>query len=145
MNTMIQVAEELDSFVEANGTGYDVPKAQLFSIAKTSNGLLKFAKAGEHGDIYKLLASSKSVAVAKASDAIGVLTVGWAAPTDDNDDVTVPPSEHPNRRRVRLLCVASREYVASVLRFQDDNDNPIVDDGKAVGSLAEAIRELVSQ
>jgi len=143
MNTMTEVASELDWFVESNGTGYDVPKAQLFSIAKTEDGL-KFVKANENGDVYDLLTSRKSVTVAKKAYAIGVLTVGWAAPVEDDDHSDLAPSEHPKRRRVRLICVASREDVASVLRFQDDNDNPITDDGQAVGSLANAIRELVS-
>jgi hypothetical protein len=46
---------------------------------------------------------------------------------------------------VRLFIVASRKGVASVLRFRDDPENPITDDGQARGSLADAVQQLFAR
>jgi hypothetical protein len=82
-------------------------------------------------------------------DAAVVLTCGWAAPIarqdhDDQDasDDTVPPSQHPQRRRVRLVVVVCDDGVASVLRFADTPDDIVTDAGSARGSLADAVNNL---
>lgn len=143
--SLLEIATELEASLDADGKGYDTKKAELFSVSFTHNGLL-FSKRSDNGDVYELLGNPFSVHVCATSDAIGVLTCGWAAPvTDDDDDSELPPSVHPKRRRVRLLVCASRDGVASVLRFQDDPDNPITDEGRAVGSLADAVQSLVAQ
>jgi uncharacterized protein YccT (UPF0319 family) len=46
---------------------------------------------------------------------------------------------------VRLLVGADFSGVASVLRFQDDPDKTIVDEGKANGTLAQAVDKLVKK
>ena len=88
-------------------------------------------------------------------DAAVVLTCGWAAPIsrqdhddhDDHDDHEttddeVPPSQHPQRRRVRLVVVVCDDGVASVLRFADTPDDIVTDAGSARGSLADAVNNL---
>jgi hypothetical protein len=89
-----------------------------------------------------------------------VLTCGWAAPIDkshksaddnDNDDdddedddanEKVPPSQHPQRRRVRLVAVVGDQGVGSVLRFADTPKEIVTDAGSARGSLADAVTNL---
>jgi hypothetical protein len=86
-------------------------------------------------------------------DAAVVLTCGWAAPIDrshesDDDDVDldanekVPPSQHPQRRRVRLVVVVGDQGVGSVLRFADTPKEIVTDAGSARGSLADAVTNL---
>ena len=72
---------------------------------------------------------------------IAIETCGWAAPVEFND--LRPPSEHPGRKRVRLVCVANRQGdLASALQFADDCGNPITNpDGQ--GSLSEAVSEAM--
>jgi hypothetical protein len=73
-----------------------------------------------------------------------ILTAGWAAPLESTDENT-PPSQHPQKRRVRLLVHATEFGVATVLRFQDDDDEIVTDEGQARGSLADAVMELMDR
>ena len=100
----------------------------------------------EMGDVYQLLTKvgTRPTKAAKTADALTVTTCGWAAPTDDNDDI--PPSLHPKRRRVALVVTvnpATGETV-SALRFADDPDI-ITDHGQATGSLADAVAHLAAK
>ena len=54
----------------------------------------------------------------------------------------VPPSQHPLRRRVRLVVAVCDRGVASVLRFADTPNDVITDAGAARGSLADAVKDL---
>jgi hypothetical protein len=102
------------------------------------------AQVAEHGDVYDLLESEIARSTAQFADAIVLVTCGWASPrtNDDDADNEIAPSQHPERRRVRLVVTATREHTASVIRFSDDWDNPITDEGQARGSLADAVRDL---
>lgn len=69
--------------------------------------------------------------------ALGVLTCGWAAPVEDGE---IPPSCHPERRRVRLAAIATTDLViGSAVIFQDDIDQPVFDDGSGTGPLRDAL------
>jgi hypothetical protein len=56
-------------------------------------------------------------------------------------DGETAPSQHAERRRVRLTIVANRNEVASVMRCEND-DETVVDYGTAHGSLAVALNEV---
>ena len=64
----------------------------------------------------------------------------------EDDDVAsrLEPSKHPERRRIRLIIGANATGVASVLRFQDNPDEIVTDEGNAQGSLADAVWELLN-
>ena len=101
---------------------------------------------GNHGDIYHLLEDESVVEALLAfkSPRFLILTCGWASPTEGNKDPEGRPSEHPDRRRVRLSLAVSPEQTVSYLRFKDDPKEVIVaDDGR--GTLAEAAQELMKQ
>ena len=78
------------------------------------------------------------------SDYVALVTCGWASPIaqGESDDEQVAPSQHPERRRVRLMVFAGKDGWASVMRFSDTPDETITDDGNARGALAEAIMDL---
>lgn len=94
-------------------------------------------------DVYDLLKSSDTFKIVKDASFFTILTCGWAAPLEELGDNA--PSESPNRRRVRLLVGADFSGVVSVLRFQDDPDETIIDEGKANGTLAQAVDKLVKK
>jgi hypothetical protein len=127
--------------------GFDQRKARLYGVSivdeegarRHDDGALRITFLAEHGDVYELLESPTN-AVVRAFDAAVVLTTGWAAPIGDADDTA--PSEHPQRRRVRLVVVVCDEGVASVLRFADEPEEIITDAGSARGSLADAVAHL---
>lgn len=128
------------------GSIFSIETAHLYSLNETEEGV-KFTFAHQHPDVYDLLDSEFSRQVAQVSDFIVVVTCGWASPIDqdnaDNDEYEgVAPSQHPLRRRVRLVVTASREGMASVLRFADEPDDIVTDEGEARGTLAEAVQQL---
>ena len=95
----------------------------------------------QHPDVYELLEAPGS-GLARMFDAAAVVTTGWAAPLDENGNVNGAPSQHAQRRRVRLTVLVANSGVASVLRFADEPDHVITDPGSATGSLAEAINRF---
>ena len=117
---------------------FDLDHARLYGVNLRGDDLqLSFVL--EHGDIYQLLDVPES-SCARMFDAAALVTCGWAAPIADGEaGPERAPSEHPQRRRVRLVVVVGDAGVASVLRFADDADSPIVDAGQAKGPLAEAV------
>lgn len=112
----------------------------------TANKKMVCCRTGK--DIYYLLDEvSNRLSLIKGYESFSVLTSGWAAPIDDDYDLDepneiIPPSEHPKRRRVRLVVTADDAGVASVLRFSDNPEEIVVDSGLAKGSLADAIDNL---
>jgi hypothetical protein len=113
-------------------------------IADNVDGALRITFLAEHGDVYELLDAPTS-AIARMFDAAVVLTCGWAAPVNDEEsdsEFSGPPSEHPSRRRVRLVVAVCDDGVGSVLRFADSPDEVIRDPGAARGSLADAVTNL---
>jgi hypothetical protein len=138
MSTALQIAEYLDDMDIFGIESTEMKTAGLYSVRGENTMLV-----AEHGDVYEMLESVEAQAVALLSDAVVVRTCGWASPLSDGDEYEgVAPSEHPQRRRVRLLVVAKAGETASVLRFTDDWANPIFDEGQATGSLADAVQSL---
>ena len=120
--------------------------ARAYGINK--NGNLCFL--AKNADVYDLL-EAKETQLVRMFDACLILTTGWASPLGANGEVEGRPSEHPQRRRVRLAIVVSDDVegspvtVANILCFQDDPENPILDLGSASGSLAEAVVNLYTR
>ena len=137
--------------------GFDLKRARLYGISvvdaggvnRLEDGALRITFLAEHGDVYELIDAPTS-AIVRMFDAAVVLTCGWAAPIDrsrdndehDKDDENLPPSQHPQRRRVRLVVVVGDQGVGSVLRFADTPKEIVTDAGSARGSLADAVTNL---
>lgn len=139
MNKALETLKYLDNMDMFGIDTVEAKTSGLYSVSGETTELV-----AEHGDVYDLLDSPISSMVAQLSDSVIVRTCGWAAPraTDGDDDNEVAPSKHPERRRVRLLVCANATDTASVIRFSDDWDNPVFDEGQATGALADAVRSL---
>ena len=153
----IDLATCVESSLHTSLDGFDLPRARLYGVSivnpegvrSNQNGALRISFLAEHGDVYELL-DAPSSAIARMFDAAVVLTCGWAAPIDrtaeDSDDgepaEETPPSQHPQRRRVRLVVSVCDTGVASVLRFADTPNDVVTDAGSARGSLADAVNNL---
>jgi hypothetical protein len=141
---IMELAERVESEVN-NTLGFDLKQALLVSVTDGLFGV-ELSAPLTHGDVYELLESEASMELAKRSEYVAIVTCGWAAPIrEGDDDDEVAPSQHPARRRVRLVVLASRRSVSSVLRFSDTPDEVVTDAGKATGSLADAIHQLISK
>ena len=140
-----ELAEKVESDINST-LGFDLKQALLISVHDGEYGV-ELSAPLSNGDVYELIESDASLELAKRSQFIAIVTCGWAAPlaNDDDDDNQVAPSQHPERRRVRLVVLASRSSVSSVLRFSDTPDETVTDEGKAKGSLADAILNLMAQ
>jgi hypothetical protein len=144
MSDLLEKTEYVESLINKElGEQFDLVRAQLYSVIEEGEGV-SMTLAGEGGDVYELLEREDTAFVAKVSDYMVVLTCGWASPIakDDDEAEAVAPSQHPQRRRVRLVIMANRQGFASVMRFGDDAENTVTDDGQARGSLADALNEL---
>lgn len=86
-------------------------------------------------DVYELLAT---VSPDNSANYYGVITAGWASPVTDDDDDT-PPSQHPERKRVELLIVVSRNGLVASALSMSGKDEMVIDEGKAQGALALAV------
>ena len=141
-----QVEEQVSEILKLRGS-FDTKRAELYGLTFDTNGGVSVELITSNGDVYELIDSAIEDKSTEGLDGIAVLTCGWAAPLPKaflDDDDQVAPSQHPERRRVRLVICANREGVASVLRFQDTPDEITTDEGSAKGSLADAILALVS-
>ena len=145
--TLAEKAEAVihDTFtMKGDDFAFDLPQAMLVGINVKPNGEIKVQpELASHGDIYQLIDSVDKFTV-QGFDALGLITCGWAAPiAQGQNEPDEAPSQHPERRRVRLFVCVNRQGMASVLRFRDDADNPITDEGEAKGPLAEAVLSLL--
>ena len=141
------VENKLNDLLEHPSQGvsepFSLPQSRLYGvIIKEDEANLKLL--ASRNDVYEML-SDKSVKGTTKFDYLGIVTTGWAAPLNKEGQAEGAPSEHPNRRRVRLMIVANHEGMASVIRFQDDPENTVTDAGDAEGSLADAVKEFLSE
>jgi hypothetical protein len=126
------------------GGGFELPAASLFGVELDAEGnFVDTCYVTAHPDVYDLLERPASE-LSTTFTTFAIVTTGWAAPLNDDGEVDGAPSKHPKRRRVRLVITANIDGVASVLRFEDDSDNVIVDPGQGTGSLAEAVMNFVA-
>lgn len=120
---------------------YEDPFSLKFASVWTQTQTGDMVCRGNSRDIYDLLSEEYTIHLAKDAKCFTVVTTGWAAPIEDTGNDT-PPSQAPNRRRVRLVIQVSDAGVFSILRFQDKPDEIVTDEGKATGSLADAVNQL---
>lgn len=102
------------------------------------------------GDIYKALKEVATLTPAPDTTALLIETVGWAAPTDD-DDTDTPPSLHPNRQRCALVIVANltNGQQISALKLSDNakvmtqtSDSKDAPRGTLADAVAAAVEKL---
>jgi hypothetical protein len=144
MGDIIGIAEKAEDTLNTllADDGFSLSSARLYGVTLGGEEGVMLSLLSEHPDVYDLL-ESKKAKLALSFDFIGVVTTGWAAPLNENGEVEGAPSQHAERRRVRLMVIADKEGVASVLRFADTPDEVVTDPGSATGSLADAIQKLV--
>jgi hypothetical protein len=130
-----------EKIVEMHDDEFQLPKATLFGFDYI-HGELPWCKViAEDADIYEMLADISNVAKLHEAGfkSFAVSTCGWAAPiTDDDDDMDTPPSQHPERVRVRLVTLLHNSRMGSAIHFKG-KEEITYDTGNAQGSLKSAI------
>jgi hypothetical protein len=138
MNNLEELAHIIRKNVfNSQADPFDISEAQVF--AYDSKGCLRVL--AEHQDPYRALWTATCVSLNNEENGIGIITVGWAAPTCDTDTA---PSEHPDRRRVHLITITSRGYEdAAILTFHDETENEITFAEGGTGQLADALHNAM--
>lgn len=125
---------------EMGGWSFQMDEAKLYGFALSEhlayeafakNGVEAF-ECGSNSDVYALLESNDAKLTTEAFRFIGIVTTGVARPLDGEGEA----------HRVRLFIVASREGVVNIVRFQNDANEELIDEGEATGSLADALVAL---
>ena len=127
---------------------FDSKYAKIFGVMLNDNLDIQFEPIKTGADVYDLINDSPELfAAVNEYDLITIATCGWAAPiSNDNDEGNdLPPSQHPEKRRVRLLTTANtNSQFGSSISFKDNPNEPVFDYGNARGDLADAIMELIN-
>lgn len=91
-------------------------------------------------DVYDMLNRASSKKLIKEWDNIALYTEGWAAPPDQNNP-DLPPSQHPEAKRVKLLCILSEssDCVESIILLDGEEG---IYDSSGRGRLADSIKQL---
>ena len=94
-------------------------------------------------DVYSLIYEATEKSYKDLWNHLVLYTEGWASPGTDSEQ---RPSEHPDAKRVRLICVVSKgdTSVESIITFEKENNEPIYDAG-GKGKLAESLLLIYSK
>jgi hypothetical protein len=140
-NYLEEIALEL--LQQTHGDHHDpfgLRQARLFSISPLHARRLL----AEAADVYVAIDAIPCLHATIGEDSlIAIETCGYAAPADGSDEA---PSQHPARRRVRLVIVANREGdLGSAMVFSDGPQDPITSStgaGMLADQLSIAMRRL---
>jgi len=141
--TFKMIDDEVAKGIPKGDDGFNLEKAGLYGIHEFADGGAIAIKESDNNDVYALLGNLDNMVKLIPYDGFGIVTVGWAAPlAKDLDDFDGPPSQHPEKRRVRLFCYCNAQGdVSSSIRFKDD-DEVTYDENQATGSLKEAMTAM---
>jgi hypothetical protein len=97
------------------------------------------------GDPYDLIALPSTKTYYDIYDMICLVLGGWAAPVDE--EMTIPPSEHPHAKRVRLTNYLSHESKAIISALDIDGQNETVweYEQNTRGTLRDALETLYTE
>jgi hypothetical protein len=153
MNTSItytekfeQTLREIDQAVaEKVGNTFELPTARLFAVDYVRGEVPAVRQVAEDSDIYSMLEDMFNAVLLFDSgyNGFAVVTTGWASPIDKENDANndIAPSQHPERKRVRLMTMCHNGKMGSSIRFTGD-ETVTYDEGNAMGSLASAMQDL---
>ena len=130
---------------------FDSKHCEAFGVLIDEELNVQIKKIDSSSDIYDMLDTDNDELLSQINDydMISFATNGWAAPVgkgEDDEYSDLAPSQHPEKRRVRLLSSANiHDQVGSSILFSDDIDSPVYDYGDARGTMATAIIELMDK
>ncbi len=139
-----QTLREIDQAIaDKLGDSFEQSPAILFAIDYVRGEVPVIKQISEDTDVYEMLADTFNAVMLYDTGYSGfaISTVGWAAPITTEEDEEIAPSQHPERKRVRLMTLCHRGQMGSTIRFKDEKD-VTYDQGNARGSLASAMRDM---
>jgi hypothetical protein len=118
--------------------GIDIKDSEVKTVVLSS---------GKFKDIYALIDDSATSVYLALYDVLAFITFGWASPTSEPN---MSPSEHPERRRVRLInyMFSSNSYIVSSLDLdykQDTQETLWEYDSATSGSLKDELLSMAAK
>lgn len=114
--------------------------AYAYGLNVEGNKIANHLEIYKDKDIYDVLEKISNDGSGLIWDAIAVTTQGWAAPLDLDEKSDVAPSKHPEKIRVLLMCIVTKDRkIHSVIKLQDEEPQ-YQPDGK--GALSEALLNI---
>ena len=131
---------------------FDSKHCEAFGVLIDKDLNVQIEKIDSSTDIYDMLDTDNDNLLNQINkyDMVSFATNGWAAPiAKDNDDEysDVAPSQHPERRRVKMVIFSDKfGQQMSAISFRNENDEYVLDDylfdDSGTGSLSNAIKAL---
>jgi hypothetical protein len=135
--TMINESNAFEIFNLIHKGESDYAYAYGLNIDQDNNELITHLEINKSKDIYDVLEKISKDSSGLIWDAIAVTTQGWAAPLGSSEDSNTPPSQHPDRTRVFLVCIITNERdIHSVIKIE--GKEPVYDNS-GTGALADAL------
>jgi hypothetical protein len=151
MNTPINYTEKFEqtlreidqAIAEKLGESFEQSPALLFAVDYVRGEVPIIKQIAEDTDVYEMLDDTFNAVMLYETGYSGfaISTVGWASPIKSEKDEEIAPSQHPERKRVRLMTMCHRGTMGSSIRFKGEED-VTYDQGNAKGSLASAMRDM---
>jgi hypothetical protein len=141
-----QTLKEIDQAIaEKIGNTFELPTSRLFAVDYVRGEVPAVRQVAEDSDIYAMLDDTFNAVLLFDSgyNGFAVVTTGWAAPIDKENDENneIEPSKHPERKRCRLMTMCHNGKMGSSIRFTGDKA-VTYDEGNAMGSLASAMQDM---
>jgi hypothetical protein len=135
--TMINESNAFEIFNLIHKGESDYAYAYGLNIDQDNNEPITHLEINKSKDIYDVLEKISKDSSGLIWDAIAVTTQGWAAPLNSSKDSDTPPSQHPDRARVFLVCIITNERnIHSVIKVE--GKDPVYDNS-GTGALADAL------
>lgn len=139
-----QTLREIDQAIaDKLGDSFEQQPAVLFAVDYVRGEVPVIKQISEDTDVYEMLDDTFNAILLHETGYSGfaISTVGWASPITSEEDEEIAPSQHPQRKRVRLMTLCNRGQMGSSIRFKGEQD-VTYDQGNAKGSLASAMRDM---
>jgi len=133
MTTITQIASTIDELVhrELGDNQFDM-YSRLYVTDPDGAWMI-----GQSHDPYDMFDGDTAVTRPRGATAVGFVCTGWAAPITDTPTDT-PPSQSPDRIRVRITVAYNGSEWTTVMRREGENTPDIMEEAGA-GPLADAI------
>lgn len=142
--TLKEIDQALATKIESGTTEpFNLGNAMLFAVDYIRGEVPAIKKIAEHADVYEMLDDTFNAVLLFDSgyNGFAVATCGWAAPINHDDADEIVPSQHPERKRVRLMSMFHNGKMGSSIRFSGE-ESVTYDEGNAKGSLASAMQDM---
>ena len=116
-------------------------KFGLATLWTEEDGEMKLISAG--ADVYDAIGTQATMQALVGGNDVVCVTEGWAAP-NDGAPIDCPPSEHPDRVRVKLLILFGIGKFTSMMRFGDGGEVHFTDHQSSSGELKDCVSHYVN-